>query len=41
VTSGDGIRTAGHGEHRVLALHGWFGSAEGWGQLPELVDPEV
>ena len=41
MTSGDGVRTVGHGEHRVLALHGWFGSAEGWGQLPDLVDPEV
>ena len=21
----------GSGEHRVIALHGWFGSARGWG----------
>jgi pimeloyl-ACP methyl ester carboxylesterase len=26
--------TVGSGEHRVLALHGWFGSARGWGPLP-------
>ncbi|RZU54365.1 pimeloyl-ACP methyl ester carboxylesterase [Krasilnikovia cinnamomea] len=29
----------GGGPHRVLALHGWFGSARGWGALPDLVDP--
>ena len=28
----------GSGEHRVLALHGWFGSARGWGSLPEYID---
>ena len=26
----------GSGDHHVLALHGWFGSARGWGSLPEL-----
>jgi hypothetical protein len=26
-----------HGHH-VLAVHGWFGSAPGWGALPEYVD---
>jgi pimeloyl-ACP methyl ester carboxylesterase len=30
--------TVGSGEHRVLALHGWFGSARGWGSLPDYVD---
>lgn len=30
----------GHGPHRVLALHGWFGSARGWGWLPELIDAD-
>lgn len=30
----------GTGPRRVLALHGWFGSATGWGALPELVDPD-
>jgi hypothetical protein len=30
--------TAGSGEHRVLAVHGWFGSARGWGSLPEFLD---
>ncbi len=24
----------GSGDHHVLALHGWFGSALGWGHLP-------
>ena len=28
----------GSGEHRVLALHGWFGSALGWGSLPDYLD---
>jgi len=28
----------GSGEHHVLALHGWFGSALGWGQLPEYLN---
>lgn len=30
----------GSGEHKVIALHGWFGSARGWGGLPDLVDGE-
>ncbi len=28
----------GSGEHHVLALHGWFGSALGWGHLPEYLN---
>lgn len=28
----------GSGEHRVLGLHGWFGSARGWGSLPAYLD---
>ena len=28
----------GTGPVKVVALHGWFGSATGWGYLPELVD---
>jgi pimeloyl-ACP methyl ester carboxylesterase len=31
-------RTVGSGDHRVIALHGWFGSAQGWGPLPDYVD---
>jgi pimeloyl-ACP methyl ester carboxylesterase len=31
----------GSGEHRVLALHGWFGSAKGWGSLPDYVDTDA
>ena len=30
--------TVGSGEHRVLAVHGWFGSARGWGALPGFLD---
>ena len=30
----------GDGPQKVLALHGWFGSARGWGPFAELVDPE-
>ena len=28
----------GNGPQKVLAFHGWFGSATGWGPLPDLVD---
>jgi pimeloyl-ACP methyl ester carboxylesterase len=30
--------TVGSGDHRVLAVHGWFGSARGWGSLPDFLD---
>jgi pimeloyl-ACP methyl ester carboxylesterase len=30
--------TVGSGEHHVLAVHGWFGSARGWGSLPDFLD---
>jgi pimeloyl-ACP methyl ester carboxylesterase len=30
--------TVGSGDHRVLAVHGWFGSARGWGSLPDWLD---
>ncbi len=30
--------TVGSGEHRVIALHGCFGSAQGWGPLPDYLD---
>ena len=30
----------GHGPHRVLALHGWFGSAAGWGPLVDCLNRE-
>jgi len=32
------VRIIGSGNHRVLALHGWFGSARGWGALPDYLD---
>jgi pimeloyl-ACP methyl ester carboxylesterase len=28
----------GSGDHHVIALHGWFGSARGWGPLPGYLD---
>jgi pimeloyl-ACP methyl ester carboxylesterase len=31
----------GRGPRRVIALHGWFGSARGWGWLPGLIDGDV
>jgi pimeloyl-ACP methyl ester carboxylesterase len=31
----------GHGPTKVLALHGWFGSAHGWGWLPDLIDQDA
>jgi len=34
-------RIVGRGPIKVIALHGWFGTSEGWGMLPELVDPEA
>lgn len=32
--------TVGSGDHHVLAVHGWFGSAHGWGALPDYVDQD-
>lgn len=31
----------GSGEHHVLAVHGWSGSARGGGSLPEYLDGSV
>jgi pimeloyl-ACP methyl ester carboxylesterase len=28
----------GSGAHHVVAVHGWFGSAQGWGSLPQYLD---
>jgi pimeloyl-ACP methyl ester carboxylesterase len=28
----------GSGDHHVLAVHGWFGSARDWGSLPDFLD---
>jgi hypothetical protein len=33
VTVGSAQLVVGSGEHHVIALHGWFGSARGWGPL--------
>ena len=30
--------TVGSGDHHVLAIHGWFGSARGWGSMPGFLD---
>lgn len=35
------VKKIGDGDHAVLCLHGWFGSSDGWGYLPELVDTET
>jgi pimeloyl-ACP methyl ester carboxylesterase len=32
--------TVGAGDHNVLAIHGWFGSASGWGSLAGSIDGE-
>ena len=33
--------TVGSGDHHVLAIHGWFGSARGWSSFPEFIDPSA
>ncbi len=30
--------TVGAGDDHVVAVHGWFGSARGWGSLPDFLD---
>ncbi|MEO6955607.1 MAG: alpha/beta fold hydrolase, partial [Antricoccus sp.] len=35
------MKSVGTGDHHVICLHGWFGSADGWGYLPELVDTKT
>ena len=32
------VKSVGSGDHAVVCLHGWFGSADGWGFLPDVVD---
>jgi pimeloyl-ACP methyl ester carboxylesterase len=39
--AGMNVRKVGKGEHQVVALHGWFGSGDGWGLLPEVVDQDT
>ena len=34
-------RTVGTGPHTVFVLHGWFGSADGWGDFPAYLDGEA
>lgn len=31
----------GHGPTKVITVHGWFGGADGWGLLPDLVDTDA
>ncbi|HEY7015496.1 MAG TPA: alpha/beta hydrolase [Streptosporangiaceae bacterium] len=38
VSVASSYRTVGSGDRHVIALHGWFGSARGWGALPDYVD---
>ncbi|HRC41739.1 alpha/beta fold hydrolase [Nostocoides sp.] len=33
-------RVVGSGPHTVFVLHGWFGSADGWGSFPDYLDRE-
>lgn len=35
-----GVVRIGRGPHHVLCLHGWFGSADGWGPFVEHLDEE-
>lgn len=35
-----GHATQGSGPVHVIALHGWFGSAKGWGELPLRIDKD-
>jgi pimeloyl-ACP methyl ester carboxylesterase len=37
----DVIRTQGRGPLKVIWLHGWFGSADGWGPVTDCLDGEV
>ncbi len=32
-------KLVGHGPVKVIALHGWFGTSEGWGMLPSSSTP--
>src|SRR5215472_12241899 len=32
--------TVGSGDHHVIALHGWFGSALGWGHLADYLNTD-
>jgi pimeloyl-ACP methyl ester carboxylesterase len=36
-----GYVTVGSGDHHVLAVHGWFGSARGWGSLPDWLNRDA
>lgn len=35
------VVTIGGGPAKVLALHGWFGSAEGWGPMVDVLDGDA
>jgi pimeloyl-ACP methyl ester carboxylesterase len=35
---GTEMKKIGDGDHHVLCLHGWFGSADGWGFWPDVAD---
>lgn len=34
------MRRLGTGEHHVVCLHGWFGTASGWGLWPQVADTQ-
>lgn len=35
------VNVVGAGSHRVICLHGWFGSAEGWGPFIHALDTDA
>ncbi|MDB5852417.1 MAG: hydrolase, alpha/beta fold family protein [Herminiimonas sp.] len=39
MTMTNSTRIIGNGPHKVMALHGWFGSAHGWGPLYDVLNP--
>ena len=34
------VHIVGNGEHKILALHGWFGHAQGWGPMVQHLDTQ-
>jgi pimeloyl-ACP methyl ester carboxylesterase len=35
------VKLHGEGPHKVMCLHGWFGSSEGWGPMVDSLDGEA
>lgn len=34
------VHIVGNGEHKIMALHGWFGHAQGWGPMVQHLDTQ-